>query len=75
MNKFDLKNPRNAYMVIVILLLTAGGYFAWDLYWIPYSQEKVKIEEKLRTAKKELSRINVQKNRELKLEKELQNAE
>lgn len=75
MNKFDLKNPRNAYALMVTLIVLAAAYMGYDMYWVPYSQEKERLELELGQLQTELDRINIQKKRVVQLETELKNAE
>ena len=75
MKNFDLKNPRNAYMVMVILLVAAGAYFGYTLYWSPFADDKQRLEDELSKNQAELDKINIQKKRIPLMEKELVNAE
>jgi len=75
MKNFDLKNPRNAYAVIVALVVAAGLYFGYTLYWVPFADDKQRLEDELSKNQAELDKINIQKKRIPLMEKELVNAE
>lgn len=75
MNKIDLKNPRNAYAVMVVLCVLAGLYFGYDYYWVPFSDDESRLQAELDQNKQELDKIYIQKKRIVLLEKDLAAAE
>lgn len=75
MNKIDFKNPRNIYVVVVVLLILAGSYVAYDQYVVPFDDEKARLEAELVQLRSELDRINVQKKRLVVLDEQLKSAE
>lgn len=75
MNKIDLKNPRNAYAVMVVMIVLAGLYFGYDYYWVPFADDQARLEAELEQNRAELDKIYIQKKRIVLLEKDLAAAE
>ena len=75
MNNFDLKNPRNIYALMVILVVCTAFYLGYTNYWVPFMDDKHRIEDELTKNQAELDKINIQKKRIALLEKDLNNAE
>lgn len=75
MNKIDLKNPRNAYAVMVVVCVLAGLYFGYDYYWVPFADDRARLESELEQNRQELDKIYIQKKRIVLLEKDLAAAE
>jgi type IV pilus assembly protein PilO len=75
MNKLDLKNPRNAYAVMVVMVVLAGLYFGYDMFWVPNADETQRLEAELKDSQAKLDKINIQKKRVSRLEKDLASAE
>ncbi len=75
MKSFDLKNPRNAYAFMLVLLTLAGLYMGWDYYYVPKTNEINRLEGERETKQQELDKIHIQKKRIVLLEKDLKSAE
>jgi type IV pilus assembly protein PilO len=73
--RIDLKNPRTSYAVMVMLLISAAGYFGYDYYWAPFADDQARLVAELDSKKSQLEKINLQRRRAAKLEQELADAE
>lgn len=72
---FDLKDRKNIYAIIVVLLVLAGGYYFYDTYWVAFEQDQARLQDDLAMAQAELDKINVSRKRVSQLEEDLRNAE
>ena len=72
---FDLNDKKNVYALLVVVLALAGAYYFYDSYWLPFEDERTRLESDLEQAQSELDKINVQRKRVHKLEEDLANAE
>jgi len=73
--KFDLKDKKNIYVVIVAIVCLCSGYLFYDSIWTEFQVEKERLTEEQKNAQTELDKINSQRSRIPMLEKELQKAE
>jgi len=71
----DLKDKKNVYALLVVFLVMAGAYYFYDSYWLPFEDERIRLEADLAQAQAELDKINVQRQRVGLLEADLRNAE
>jgi type IV pilus assembly protein PilO len=69
--QFDIRNRRNQYMLAIVVLILAGGYFFWDSVWAPFDSQKNDLELQITKFQKELDDINRQRNRNEQLDKQL----
>lgn len=72
---FDLKDKKNIYALMVVLLVLAGGYYFYDTYWVAFEQDQARLQDDLAMAQAELDKINVSRKRVSQLEEDLRNAE
>ena len=72
---FDLKDKKNIYALMVVLLVLAGGYYFYDTYWVAFEQDQARLQDDLAMAQAELDKINVSRKRVTQLEEDLRNAE
>lgn len=71
----DMKDKKNVYALMVVFLVLAGSYYFYDSYWLPFEDERTRLESDLSQAQAELDKINVQRMRVTQLEEDLRNAE
>lgn len=71
----DMKDKKNVYALMVVFLVLAGSYYFYDSYWLPFEDERTRLESDLSQAQAELDKINVQRMRITQLEEDLRNAE
>ena len=60
MGNIDFKDKKNIYVIVVVVLILAAGYYIWDYVWNPYLAEKQRLESELQAAQSELDKINAQ---------------
>jgi len=71
----DMKDKKNVYALMVVFLVLAASYYFYDSYWLPFEDERTRLESDLSQAQAELDKINVQRMRVTQLEEDLRNAE
>jgi type IV pilus assembly protein PilO len=74
-NKFDIKDKKNAYMVIAIIACVGFGYLFYDGVWTEFLVKKEKLIAAQKNAQDELNRINDRRRDIPMLEADLQRAE
>lgn len=75
MGKIDLKDKRNVYAIIVILILMAAAHLVYNYMWDPFVYQRESLERDLQSAQAELDKINAKKHRVAELEMQLAQAE
>ena len=75
MGNFDFKDKKNIYMIVVVVLILALGYYAYDYMWNPYVADRDRLRSELASAQAELDKINAKKHRIAELELQLVQAE
>lgn len=71
----DLKDRKNVYALMVVFLVLVGAYYFYDSYWLPFEEQRNRLETELSDAQAELDKINIQRKRVTQLEEDLKNAE
>ncbi len=71
----DLKDRKNIYALMVVFLVLVGAYYFYDSYWLPFEDQRNRLETELSDAQAELDKINIQRKRVAQLEEDLKNAE
>ncbi len=73
--KFDIKDRKNIYLIVVVILCVASSYLFYDMVWTEFQQEQERLIEEQKKAQAELDKINAQRPRKPLLEAEKQRAE
>ncbi len=71
----DFKDRKNVYALMVVFLVLVGAYYFYDSYWVPFEDQRNRLESELSDAQAELDKINIQRKRVTQLEEDLKNAE
>ena len=74
-SKFDIKDKKNIYVVLVIIACSYSCYMFYDSIWTDFQTEQQKLIEEQKSAQAELDKINSQRSRIPMLEADLQKAE
>lgn len=75
MGNFNIKDKKNIFAIVMVLVLAGLGYACYAYMWDPFVVESTQLENDLRTAQGELDKINAQKHRVAELEMQLVQAE
>lgn len=75
MGNFDIKDKKNIFAIVMVLVLLGIGYACYAYMWDPFEIERTRLDNDLRTAHGELDKINAQKHRVAELEMQLVQAE
>ncbi|MCL2283315.1 MAG: type 4a pilus biogenesis protein PilO [Fibromonadales bacterium] len=74
-SKFDIKDKKNIYLIVVILICVGAIYFFYDSVWAEFQNKKLALVNEQKSAQAELDQINAQRPRIPMLETDLANAE
>jgi len=74
-SKFDIKDKKNIYFIVVIIVCLGMGYWFYDSVWTQFQSEQQKLVDDQKNAQAELDKINAQRPRIPMLEADLQRAE
>ena len=71
----DLKDKKNIYCIVMIVLILLLGYTVYTYVWDPFVLDEQNLQSQLESAQKELNKINSKKHRVAELEMQLAQAE
>jgi type IV pilus assembly protein PilO len=74
-SKFDVKDKKNMYLIIVIIACLGSSYWFYDSIWTEFQREQQRLVDDQKNAQSELDKINAQRPRIPMLEADLQRAE
>jgi len=74
-SKYDIKDKKNIYVVLVIIACISSIYMFYDSIWTEFQAEQQKLIADQKKAQIELDKINSQRSRIPMLEADLQKAE
>ncbi|GHV15990.1 hypothetical protein AGMMS49938_15430 [Fibrobacterales bacterium] len=74
-SKFVIKDKKNVYAVVVVLMCIAACYFFYDMLWTEFQDKKAELVASQKIAQDELDKINSQRSRIPMLEADLAKAE
>jgi len=69
--KFDPKDKINQWLILVVLLVGAGGYYFWDSVYVPMTEQIRTLKEEEDKLQRELTKVKSQVQRMAKLKEEL----
>lgn len=75
MGNFDLKDKKNIFAILMVLLIGGLGFAFYYFEWEAFTIKKASLEQELATAQDDLAKINIQKNRIAQLSLRLAQAE
>lgn len=75
MGNFDWKDKKNIFAILVVLLIGGVSFAFYQYKWITFETKKQELEQQLTSARDDLAKINVQKNRIAELSLRLAQAE
>jgi type IV pilus assembly protein PilO len=73
--KFDWKDKKNIYAIVVLLLPLAFGYWVYDSEWTDFENNRNRLEGELEQVRSELAKIQAERLRAAQLEESLRLAE
>jgi type IV pilus assembly protein PilO len=74
-SQFDIKDKKNIYLIVVIIVCLGSGYWFYDSIWTEFQLQQQKLVDDQKNAQAELDKINAQRPRIPMLEADLQKAE
>lgn len=69
--KFDPKDKINQWLILVVLLVGAGGYYFWSSVYVPMTEQISTLKEEEDRLQRELTKVKSQVQRMSKLKEEL----
>jgi len=73
--KFDFKDKKNIYILVVAVVCLTSMYMFYDSIWTEFEENQKRLIEEQKSAQAELDKINSQRSRIPMLEADLQKAE
>ncbi|MDR2593701.1 MAG: type 4a pilus biogenesis protein PilO [Fibromonadaceae bacterium] len=72
--KFDLKDKKNIYVLVVAVVCLTSVYMFYDSIWTEFEDNQKRLIEEQKNSQAELDKLNLQRSRVPQLEAELQKA-